>query len=544
MAAASDAGPSCSRRSSRSSASSAAPPLIDAGADDFEEDLPGTQGLDGPTPDWPLSRSEKKTRIMRLYEQDVQAANELIRNGETALGALHQELRRIRNSTSSEASSRDGDSDPCAGTPPAPSSPTSGSRSSTPPRFSTPPRRRPPLAIADAPEEEVRTLAVVKASSAGSDAAERLRRKISEAQEALDLLLGKAALEQQQEEDDEDDARSAQRLRAKSEDLRHRSPRPSILRDPRKRRVSRSGDPLRVNFADGSSSPSQPAVPEPTLRSRSCSMESRSKEPCNAIVPLAQSPTAKRRGEADDLDDALLHSSRSNAAWSDRGEPEPAPESEAFTPERLVFAPAQLSPQPRWQPRSEPLQAAAGATALSAALARWEPPKPQHLTQQHQQQQLQRPSATPRARTEAQLQLQQQQLQPKARSLSRQADSSASRSVLATVGSPAPRSLVVESPAPRSLMVASELSPEAAACWPQPRRSRTDSGSSGMWAGRSRSAQSIGSPSVTSFSASSSGLLALEDGRSVSRGRRGSAQVTMAPPTASPPAPANVMDFI
>ncbi|CAE7930475.1 unnamed protein product, partial [Symbiodinium necroappetens] len=47
--------------------------------------------------DWPLSKEEQKKRIMRLYDKDVQAANELLHSGEAALKvalkALHQKLK-------------------------------------------------------------------------------------------------------------------------------------------------------------------------------------------------------------------------------------------------------------------------------------------------------------------------------------------------------------------------------------------------------------------------------------------------------------------
>jgi len=47
--------------------------------------------------DWPLSREEKKTRVLQLYDRDTRAADQLLRNGEEALDALRNELRRIRD---------------------------------------------------------------------------------------------------------------------------------------------------------------------------------------------------------------------------------------------------------------------------------------------------------------------------------------------------------------------------------------------------------------------------------------------------------------
>merc|ERR1719265_2611474 len=46
--------------------------------------------------DWPLSREEKKTRVLQLYDRDTRAADQLLRTGEDALEALRFELRRIR----------------------------------------------------------------------------------------------------------------------------------------------------------------------------------------------------------------------------------------------------------------------------------------------------------------------------------------------------------------------------------------------------------------------------------------------------------------
>eukprot|EP00928_Gymnodinium_smaydae_P011715 TRINITY_DN14297_c0_g1_i1.p1 TRINITY_DN14297_c0_g1~~TRINITY_DN14297_c0_g1_i1.p1 ORF type:complete len:575 (-),score=145.48 TRINITY_DN14297_c0_g1_i1:142-1767(-) len=46
--------------------------------------------------DWPLSRDEKRTRIMRLYDHDVQAADELLLSGEAALQTLRAQLDALR----------------------------------------------------------------------------------------------------------------------------------------------------------------------------------------------------------------------------------------------------------------------------------------------------------------------------------------------------------------------------------------------------------------------------------------------------------------
>mmetsp|Transcript_48678 Transcript_48678/g.87709 ORF Transcript_48678/g.87709 Transcript_48678/m.87709 type:complete len:286 (-) Transcript_48678:202-1059(-) len=46
--------------------------------------------------DWPLSREEKKTQILRLYNEDVRAADTMLSSGEEALEALREELDAVR----------------------------------------------------------------------------------------------------------------------------------------------------------------------------------------------------------------------------------------------------------------------------------------------------------------------------------------------------------------------------------------------------------------------------------------------------------------
>eukprot|EP00930_Biecheleria_cincta_P045844 TRINITY_DN31595_c0_g1_i1.p1 TRINITY_DN31595_c0_g1~~TRINITY_DN31595_c0_g1_i1.p1 ORF type:complete len:301 (-),score=39.51 TRINITY_DN31595_c0_g1_i1:125-1027(-) len=46
--------------------------------------------------DWPLSQDEKKAQIMRLYNEDVRAADRMLSSGEQALEALRDELEAVR----------------------------------------------------------------------------------------------------------------------------------------------------------------------------------------------------------------------------------------------------------------------------------------------------------------------------------------------------------------------------------------------------------------------------------------------------------------
>ncbi|CAE8648074.1 unnamed protein product [Polarella glacialis] len=46
--------------------------------------------------DWPLSREEKKSQILRLYNDDVRAADSMLCSGEATLEALREELDAVR----------------------------------------------------------------------------------------------------------------------------------------------------------------------------------------------------------------------------------------------------------------------------------------------------------------------------------------------------------------------------------------------------------------------------------------------------------------
>lgn len=47
--------------------------------------------------DWPLSREEKKNQLLRLYNDDVRAADSMLSSGEAALEALREELDAVRH---------------------------------------------------------------------------------------------------------------------------------------------------------------------------------------------------------------------------------------------------------------------------------------------------------------------------------------------------------------------------------------------------------------------------------------------------------------
>jgi hypothetical protein len=52
---------------------------------------------EGGAMDWPLSQEEKKTQVMRLYNQDVKAADQLIQAGNSSVQTLQSEVEAIRS---------------------------------------------------------------------------------------------------------------------------------------------------------------------------------------------------------------------------------------------------------------------------------------------------------------------------------------------------------------------------------------------------------------------------------------------------------------
>merc|ERR1712194_596920 len=58
--------------------------------------LAGSPTLRSSSSDWPLSRQEKKERILRLYERDFQASDKLLQTKDANLEALREELTQVR----------------------------------------------------------------------------------------------------------------------------------------------------------------------------------------------------------------------------------------------------------------------------------------------------------------------------------------------------------------------------------------------------------------------------------------------------------------
>eukprot|EP00747_Dinoflagellata_sp_TGD_P191844 gnl/TRDRNA2_/TRDRNA2_55813_c1_seq1.p1 gnl/TRDRNA2_/TRDRNA2_55813_c1~~gnl/TRDRNA2_/TRDRNA2_55813_c1_seq1.p1 ORF type:complete len:285 (-),score=55.82 gnl/TRDRNA2_/TRDRNA2_55813_c1_seq1:62-868(-) len=180
-----------------------------------------------PSLDWPLSRDEKRTRVLRLYDAEVHAADEMIQSGQLAMEKLQGELDTIK----------------CASQPGA----------MTPDECP---------ATAD-PDKEAERL--------------RLRQSIESATALLKGLLEQAGIEAPAADavdGADDDCHVAPRPRARSEGAERTEPLRSALRPARRRRWSRGGKQLRVSFSerpkylDGEDEPVEPESepPDPTDR--------------------------------------------------------------------------------------------------------------------------------------------------------------------------------------------------------------------------------------------------------------------------------------
>lgn len=254
--------------------------------------------------DWPLSRSEKKGHVMRLYDLDISTANCLLQSGETAMATLRQELQALKATKASNSSAT---SDPTPGSlPPKPGNCSKAQRQDsdssgevtcnspglaeqvstidnddkamlcnasglTPPSVGKKQTEGVPLGkAAECVEPKVSSAAgeqiiskcckadvPKKRLSAGGGpnvAAERLQRAIAEATDALSALLGAAALEQEEDDLDaswEETCNPGHLMRSRSEGADRMMLPSGGLRKTRRRRVSRGGEPLRVAFAEG-----------------------------------------------------------------------------------------------------------------------------------------------------------------------------------------------------------------------------------------------------------------------------------------------------
>lgn len=275
----------------------------------------------GASLDWPLSRDEKKSCVLKLYDRDVRAANNLLRSGEAALEALRQELAVVRNAGGALDD----------GIPSSPRGDLCHAANLDTPRESycagptTPERRRvpalkastaaaiaaaaveispPPSTGALAPMTHCRAATTTSEQEVAAEAAERLHLAITNAAAALRVLWGSAADDDCNSLEVEDDLG---RMRARSEGaLRLKESAPAGLRRDG-RRHSRGGDGRRVSFADeaathkGADSDGSP----PPLPSRSSISEPEPEVPLTPerrpATPRARRPTSPKprdRGDA------------------------------------------------------------------------------------------------------------------------------------------------------------------------------------------------------------------------------------------------------
>lgn len=257
--------------------------------------------------DWPLSKNEKAGHVIRLYEREKKAADDLLMSGERAADVLRQEIQELKrssiaSSTDSESSGQTVSRDCSKKASPAVDSGAADEAGGKIKELVTPVTTSSDPGNAAAPESQCtvdssrshdgnkspriasspalavpKSKALLKVDSGTNLAAARLQRAIAEATETLSALLGAAALEQ---EDDlhaswEENSCAGQLPRARSEPNRVLMP-AGGLATGRRRRLSRGGQPLRVSFAEESArgpeggdadsepepSPEAPSTPE------------------------------------------------------------------------------------------------------------------------------------------------------------------------------------------------------------------------------------------------------------------------------------------
>ncbi|CAJ1401585.1 unnamed protein product [Effrenium voratum] len=200
--------------------------------------------------DWPLSKEEQKKRIIRLYDKDVKAANQLLSSGEAelkqAIQALHEELKAARAAAQSRSSA-------------AHREPRATRETREVVTDSCPKRRFEPSSPGSDRASDVTD------ADAAAEAAARLQHVIVDAAATLASLFGTSSLSSvlvgiaEEAEDGDKEARQ----RAKSEGSRVVA---ADIREDRRRRKSRGS--LRVSFAesedaDTEARPRRPSIAEP-----------------------------------------------------------------------------------------------------------------------------------------------------------------------------------------------------------------------------------------------------------------------------------------
>eukprot|EP00933_Yihiella_yeosuensis_P042156 TRINITY_DN36677_c0_g1_i1.p1 TRINITY_DN36677_c0_g1~~TRINITY_DN36677_c0_g1_i1.p1 ORF type:complete len:327 (-),score=83.95 TRINITY_DN36677_c0_g1_i1:123-1103(-) len=203
--------------------------------------------------DWPLSREEKKSRVLTLYDKDVEAAELLLRDYARKLKQAQSSWVEVQKSESSDGHPDEkairgkgkGSNHGAIVAAVAAAALESAAKPSTPTTTSG------HIAYASEP---CSTLArrSEEGISARDVVVESIRMTVSGAAAALGALLGghgqDAVLDGTETPDMAEEVLPS-RLRARSEGAsKVTSVRPALCQTPRKRRMSRGGEPLRVKF--------------------------------------------------------------------------------------------------------------------------------------------------------------------------------------------------------------------------------------------------------------------------------------------------------
>lgn len=186
--------------------------------------------------DWPLSREEKKSRLLYLYDQDVKVLNDAQRFDELRIEVLRTELR---------AAHRRGD---------MPFQKPSGRRSLQ--EHQELPRTASggcPEVLMRSPQDHVRReLGVERSADPAEGALDHLKQVFGFAKDAVDdgfAALGSLWRNAVQDDSGSDDGAYPTKPRARSEGARVRELAAPALKKPNSRRNSRGGPPMRVSFA-------------------------------------------------------------------------------------------------------------------------------------------------------------------------------------------------------------------------------------------------------------------------------------------------------
>lgn len=223
--------------------------------------------------DWPLSKEEQKKRIIRLYDKDVKAANELVHSREAALKQAIKELKAAR-AEAKKLKAQEPEIGHGRSTSRIMKAALENGKLSERPRWEhhdEPEEPTSPLCTDDASEACETADGADDGADGAVEAAERLQTVIVDAAATLASLFGTSSLSsvlvgiaEGAEQDEAGTEKPEGRQRAKSEGCRVIAPEPREELVDRRRRKSRGGTPLRVSWADEVEEPrGRPSIGEP-----------------------------------------------------------------------------------------------------------------------------------------------------------------------------------------------------------------------------------------------------------------------------------------